>query len=245
MIVIVGDTRDDVLYFERVLANKDQKTILDRFKVSFGTIFSEKVMVVRDMAASILASSVLTHIFDNYTIDLVIGVGKCVAVSNALKPGNIAVSTNVIDADIDLSILKDVGMNEIPGFEREYKAEDEIVEYLSENLNKRPNVDFFRSTFISSDNMSKDMINFLKEHKTMYGKTDDKFVVDHNSAGIALPCLLHKIPFVIAKVVENGFDQPSNLRTYTNVLDRYIDLGKGITETISNIGRSDVVDEDE
>lgn len=241
MILIVGDTHDDVLYFETVLANKESENLFDRFKVLKGTISSQEVMVIRDMAVSVLTSSVLTHIFANNIIDLVIGVGKCVAVSESLKPGNIAVSSNVIAADVDLSIFRNVGMAEIPGFSREFPVQEDIFGYLTENLNKRPNIDFHRSTFLSSDNMSKDMVDFLREHKTMFASKDDKYVVDHNSAGIALSCTLAGIPFIVAKVIEQGFDQVKNLRTYTNVLSRYIDLGKGVTETISNIGRSDIL----
>lgn len=244
MIVIIGDTHDDILYFETVLANKEQKVILDRFKISIGTIFSQKVLVMRDMATSILSGAVLTHLLDNYVVDLVIGVGKCVAISNNLQPGNIALASNVIDTDVDLSMFKDVGMAEIPGFSREFSVQEDIFGYVAENLAKRPNIDFSRVSFLSSDNMSADMVSFLKEHKTMFAKNDEKFVVDHNSAGLAMACALNGVPFIVAKVIEHGFDQSNNLRTYTNVLSRYIDLGKGVIETINNIGRSDILEGD-
>ena len=81
MIVIIGDTHDDVLYFETVLANKKQEVILDRFKVSIGTIFSQDVLVIRDMVTNVLSSSILTHIIDTKIVDLVVCVGKCLAVS--------------------------------------------------------------------------------------------------------------------------------------------------------------------
>ena len=242
MIVIVGDTHDDVLYFETVLANKKTDVILDRFKVSRGTIFSLDVMVIRDMVTNVLSSSVLTHIIDNNIVDLVICVGKCVSVSDNLKAGDIALSSNIIDVNVDLSMFKDVGMAEIPGFSREFPVQEDIIGYIGENLAKRPKIDFHRVSYLSTDNMSADMMNFLKTHKTMFSNIDERFVVDHNSAGIALACMLSGVPFISVKVIENGLDHSNNLKTYTNVLSRYIDLGKGIIETINNIGRSDVLE---
>ena len=242
MIVIIGDTHDDVLYFETVLANKKYETILDRFKVSRGTIFSQEVLVIRDMVTNVLTSSVLTNIIDTHIVDLVISIGKCVAISENLKPGDIALSSNVIDANVDLSMFKDVGMAEIPGFSREFPVQEDIYGYLAENLGKRPKIDFHRVSYLSTDNMSQDMMNFLKTHKTMFANADARFVVDHNSAGIALACTLSGVPFISAKVIENGFDHTNTLKTYTNVLSRYIDLGKGIIETINNIGRSDILE---
>ena len=242
MIVVVGDTHDDVLYFETVLANKKEEIILNRYKVYIGTIFSQDVLVIRDMATSLLASSVLTHILDNYFVDLVIGVGKCLSISEGLKHGNIALSSNIIDANVDLSIFKDVGLAQIPGFSREFPVQDDIYGYLAENLGKRAAIDFHRATFLSSDNMSLDMINFLKEHKSMFAKNDENFVMDHNSSGVALACTLKNVPFVMVKVIESSIEHDRNLKTYTNVLSRYIDLGKGVIQTINNIGRSDILE---
>lgn len=245
MIVIIGDTHDDVLYFETVLLNRKREILLDRFNVSTGTIFSQDVLVIRDMVTSVLTSSVLTHIIDTKIVDLVICVGKCVAVSDNLKAGDIALSSNVIDVNVDLSIFKDVGMAEIPGFSREFPVQEDIKGYLSENLLKRPKIDLHRVTYLSTDNMSNDMMKFLKEHKTMFSNADERFVVDHNSAGAALACTLHGVPFICAKVIEHSFDHSNNLKTYTNVLSRYIDLGKGVIETINNIGRSDILEGDD
>ena len=242
MIVIVGDTHDDILYFETVLANKKEVEILDRFKISIGTIFSQEVIVVSGMNSSILTSAVLTHLFDNYYIDLVFVVGKCLGVAEHIKSSNVALSSSVIDADVDLSMFKDVGMAQIPGFQREFPVQEDIYGYLAESLEKRPAIDYVKSVFLSTDNMSRDMIEFLKENKTIFFKNDEYFVVDHNSAGVAMACTLKNVPFIIAKVIETRLDQSGNLKTYSNVLSRYIDLGKAVITTINGIGRSDILE---
>ena len=240
MIVIVGDTHDDVLYFETILANKKQEVILDLFKIQTGTLFSQEALVLHDMSTNLLASSVLTYLIQTRIVDLVICVGKCISISEHLKAGDIALSTNVIDANVDLSMFKDVGMAEIPGFSREFPVQDNLYRYLADNLGKRPRIELHGATYLSSDNMSKDMIEYLKKHKTLFNENEPSFVLDHNSAGIALASVLGGVPFICAKVIEYGIDHSNNLKTYTNVLTRYIDLGKGVIQTINDIGRSDV-----
>lgn len=242
MIVILGDTHDDVLYFETVLANKREEIIMNRFKISIGTIFSQGVIVLSGMSTSILTSAVLTYILNNYYIDLVINVGKCLSASDNAKPGNIALSAEVIDANVDLSIFKDVGMAEIPGFSREFSVQNDIFGYLAEAMENRPNIDFHRAIYLSTDNMSLDMVKYLKEYKSLFFRSDEHFVIDHNSSGVAVACALKSTPFIVAKVIENGLDHTQNLATYSNVLSRYIDLGKGIISTINNIGRSDILE---
>ena len=243
MIVILGDTHDDVLYFETVLANKREEMIMNRFKLSIGTIFSQGVIVVSGMSTSVLTSAVLTYILNNYYIDLVFNVGKCLSASDRAKPGNIALSTEVIDANVDLSIFKDVGMAEIPGFSREFSVQNDIFEYLAQALENRPNIDYHRAIYLSTDNLSKDMVDYLKDNKSLFSsKGDEHFVIDHNSSGVAVACALKSVPFIVAKVIEHGLDHTQNLATYSNVLSRYIDLGKGVISTINNIGRSDILE---
>ena len=242
MIVILGDTKDDVLYFETVLANKKEEIIMNRFKVSVGTIFSQGVIVLNGMSTSILTSAVLTYILNNYYIDLVINVGKCISASDNAKAGHIALSAEVIDANVDLSIFKDVGMSQIPCFSREFAVQSDIFHYLAEALENRPNIDYHRTIYLSTDNMSPDMVKYLRENKTMFYRSDEHFVIDHNSSGVAVACALKNVPFISAKVIENGLDHTQDLKTYSTVLSRYIDLGKGVISTINNIGRSDILE---
>ena len=242
MIVILGDSHDDVLYFETVLANKREEIIMNRYKVSIGTLFSQGVIVLSGMNSSILTSAVLTQILNSYYIDLVINIGKCLKASNYGNPGDIALASEVIDVNVDLSVTKDVGMAQIPGFSREFLIQDDIYYYLAQSLEKRPNIDYKKSVFLSTDNLHPDMINHLKEKKTLFNRGNECFVIDNNSSGVAVACTLKSVPFVIAKVMESGLDQAQNLRTYTNVLSRYIDLGKAVISTINDIGRSDILE---
>ena len=244
MIVIVGSTHDDILYFDSVLANKKEDIILNRYRISIGTIFSQEVIVVHEMFTSILTSAVLTHILEKYYVDLVIGVGKCLSVSKKLNNGDIALSTRVIDGNVDISLFNEVSMSQIPGFDREFVVQDDLIGYLSNGLSKRSQIDFHKTTYLSSDNLSYDMVQVLKEKKNLFAIENEEFVIDHNASGIALACKLKNVPFIILKVAENRMDQQNNLDTYSLVLSRFIDLGKAVISTISDIGRSDILEGD-
>ena len=244
MIVILGDTHDDILYFDSVLANKKQEVLMNRYKVSIGTIFSQEVIVVHEMVTSVLTSAVLSHILDKYYIDLVISVGRCVSVSRRYKNGDIALSSKVVDINVDLTLFKDVGLSQIPGFDREFMVQDDILGYVATSLEKRERIDYHKVTFLSSDNLSKDIQRYLTEHNSIFADRDDSFVIDHNSSGVAVASTLRSVPFIVVKVIENKIDQSSSLDSYTKVLSSYIDLGKAVITTINNIGRSDILEED-
>lgn len=85
MIVIIGETHDDILYFDSVLANKREEVILDKYKVSIGTIFSQDALIAYNLFSSSLSSAVLMHILDTYYVDLIINVGRCMTYLLELK----------------------------------------------------------------------------------------------------------------------------------------------------------------
>ncbi len=243
MIVIVGSTHDDVLYFDSVLSNKREEIILNRYQISIGTIFNQEVIVTYGLFSSILSSAVLTHILDKYYVDLVICVGKCISISDHIKSGDMVISTKIIDTNVDLSLYTDVVLGQYPGFSREFEVQRDITEYLTFGANRRSYVTTHRATILTSDNMSKDMMNYLSKHKDLFGLKNDSLVIDHNSSGVALAATLKDVPFISIKIVENKFNEVNTIETYYKVLDRYIDLGKAVISTINDIGRNDILEE--
>ena len=244
MIVIIGETHDDILYFDSVLANRREETILEKYKVSIGTIFSQDALIAHDVFSSSLASAILMNICDKYYVDLIISVGRCMSVSNGINNGDIIVSKRVIDANVDLTMFATVVAGQIPGFERDFMVQDDLIEYISKGLERRISINYHLATFLSSSNMSNDMVNHLKNKKEAFSLGNDLIVIDQNSAGVAVVSQLKNVPFISVKVAENNLAVANNLDSYVSVLDKYIDLGKAVISTINDISRSDILEEE-
>lgn len=242
MIVIIGETHDDILYFDSVLANKRTETILGKYEISIGTIFSQDAVVVADLFTSALSSAVLMHLLDKYYVDLIISVGRCMYVGEKIKNGDIIVSSKVIDANVDLTMFGDFALGQIPGFDREFNVQDDILGYILKGLERRIAITQHTATFLSSNNMSKNMCDFLNERKELFALKDELFVIDQNSAGVALASKLKDTPFIILKVAETELASVNNLESYSMVLSKYIDLGKAVISTINDISRSDILE---
>ena len=205
MIVIIGETHDDILYFDSVLANKREETILGKYKISVGTIFSQDAIVASDLFTSSLSSAVLMHILDKYYVDLIISVGRCMYVGDNIKNGD-------------------------------------IIGYILKGLERRIAITQHTATFLSSNNMSSQMVEVLNERKEIFSLKNELFVIDQNSAGVALASKLKDTPFIVVKVAENNLSAVDNLESYSAVLSKYIDLGKAVISTINDISRSDILE---
>ena len=242
MIAIFGSSHDDILYFENVLQNKKELTILERFPAYIGTLFNQDVLVVSDLTTSLIASLATNQILNDYAIDLVINVGRCIGTEKKSHTGDIVISTKVIDGDVDLASEHIVTRFEMPGFNKEITVQKDIIEYMEKGIKKRPFVTYHRATFVSTDNYSLDNLTFLDKNKDYFKDEGDLLVFDHNAMGIMLSCYLKSIPALAIKVIENKFDKERNIDTYLKVLQRYIDLGKAVASTIGDVGRNDILD---
>ena len=56
MIMIIGSQHDDILYFESIMSNKRVETVLDKYKVTIGTIFNQSVILVDQVKTNYISS---------------------------------------------------------------------------------------------------------------------------------------------------------------------------------------------
>ena len=64
MIVVIGASHDDILYFEKVLYNRREEVFLNRYVAYIGTVFNQELLVMGDQYGSILSSAVVSHILN-------------------------------------------------------------------------------------------------------------------------------------------------------------------------------------
>ncbi|MBQ9458144.1 MAG: hypothetical protein IJU64_06585 [Bacilli bacterium] len=242
MIMIVGATHDDVLYFDSIMTGKHTETYLDRYKLTLGNIFNQEVCLVEGMFTNYLSSAIMLGLIQKYLAILVIGVGRCTAFSKDFKAGDIAISGRVFSGDVDLSAEAGTRMGQIPGFPPYFLCQEDIVGYLSDSFEKRGIGHYAVCNYVST-NVAFTKMEQLKEMTSgefLYG-AKERVVLETNMGGIATACYLGHVPFVGVKTVSRFLDKAYTVEDYATTLRHYIDLGKGIVTTIGDIGRADLL----
>ena len=226
MIMIVGSQHDDILYFESVITNKREETVLGKFKVTIGTIFNQAVLLVDQMKTNYLSSALTLYLIEKYFVILVINVGRCIAYTKDIKPLEIAISKQTILGDVDQVNEDNVKYGQIPGFEQIFERYSvyKNCNYVSTSVD------------IHDKNQVKNMVEFGR----VFG-FDNHVVFDNNTGGVALGCSLSKVPFVSVKVVERYLDGEKNINTYLKAMKEYVNVGKAIVTCIGDIGRNEII----
>ena len=244
MILIVGSQHDDILYFESVMSNKREETVLDKYKVTIGTIFNQSVILVDQVKTNYVSSALTLYLVEKYYVFLVFTVGRCTAFTNDFKPGEIVISRRIVAGDVDQVEEDNVKMGQIPGFQQIFRCQDDIIGYLTAAFERRTYKTCRLANFISTsvDYHRAEQVNHLKECEHCLGFADS-VVFDNNSAGVALASSLKKIAFVSIKVVERNIEGAKNINTYLAALKEYANIGKALVTCIGDIGHNEVIGE--
>ena len=244
MIVIIGSTHDDILYFESVMTNKKEEKFLDSYPLIFGSIFNQEVVLSYDVYTSYISSLIVSYIIQKYFVVLVFVVGKCVAYSDDLNPGDIIVSKRVILGDVDQVREANVKLGQIPHMPRSLESSDEVIGYISSALEKRSFARFSVATIVSTNGIIDRgaKISQLSLNEYLLGHKNN-VVFDCVSGGAFLSSTLYKIPVVAVKVCEKKIGDISTADGYISVLKQYSNVGRAVVTCMGDIGRNDIIRE--
>lgn len=243
MILIIGSSHDDVLYYHSITKYSKEEVILKKYKVVVGTIFNREVMILENVYSSYLSASLTMYIVEKYYISLVFCVGKCQALSDNLKEGDIAVSSRSVFGDLDqIQAVKGTVLGQIPDLPKDYPVDIQVLNTLDSSLDRIASGGHFNCLFFSSSAYCQDqhiMETITKDEKLIASRNN--IVVDGESAGVALACHLADIPYISIKVVEGHAGKPSDLDSYLKILKQYAAVGKAVVSCIGELCRQDIL----
>ncbi len=243
MILIIGSNHDDVLYYESLLKKTKEEVVLSKYHVLTGAISSREVMILQDIYTSFVSSTITSYLISHYFISIIICVGRCEIVKGSMRVGDIAVSDSLIFGDVDqIATIKGTELGQIPGYPRIFPVRLEMLNNMNKCLDNVTSRKHYNSTFISSSffRQNKELIDDLSEDEYIQS-LDQNIVLDGESAGVALACYLHDVPFISVKVAEANIGEYTTLDNYLSILSEYANLGKAIAAFIGEISRTDIV----
>ena len=242
MIIIFGSTHDDILYYESVMNNKKEEKLYDIYPLTYGKIFNQEVVLVHDVYTSYISALITSYIISKYFVVLIFVVGKCIAYSNDVKSGEIAISKRVILGDVDQIRGANVKLGQIPHLPRSLETGEEVIGYLTDAIERRSFSRYSISTFVSANKIfdQKERISDLIMDDYVLGHKTN-VVFDCTSGGVFLSAHLHKIPCIAIKVCERMIDGKVSMDDYINVLKQYSNVGRAVVTCIGDIGRNDII----
>ena len=183
---------------------------------------------------------ILDHVLGHNYVNLVFVLGKCFSLNKSFKPGDIVISREIIDLDVDQIDVANATLCQVPGLPPAYKVQNDVIGYVNDGFHRRTMNIASSVSFLSSDNMHSSTVERALQNHSVLGEKGP-FVLDSCSFGAALACHLHGVPCIAIKAVERDLADTKDVQGYLTALNSYADIGKAVVYTIGDIGLSDVL----
>jgi nucleoside phosphorylase len=240
MILVYGSTHDDILYFEMKMRNKSVAKLPNGVIVTIGEIYGQQVLLMSDIYTNYLTSAIVAYLIEKYSIFLVINVGLCVAFTDDLKTGDIAIAQSTYLGDIDTSVFFNTKLGQAKNMPEFYISDVFLMKLFSTTSEKLALADSHVVTLVSSNKMyqSHNDMRAISIDGTIFGKKDN-VILDTEGGGGAVASYLFNIPFISVKVVLTDVDRAPSQDDYLKALRKFVEVGKLISSVIGEVGRND------
>lgn len=166
-----------------------------------GTWHGKEVTVVRSGVGKVNAGICTQILVDVFHADAIINTGIAGSLKNEINIGDIVLSTDALQHDVDAS-----GFGYAPGVipqmkESVFQGDKNLIE-LAEKCHKAcPEIQFFKGRVISGDQFISD-----KQKKQQLAEDFQGFCTEMEGAAIAQAAYLNQVPFLVVRAISDKAD---------------------------------------
>lgn len=241
MILILGSVYDDVLYFDTQLKKRREETFKDHFKIIFGELYGQNVVLAYNIFTNYMSSVVTTYLISKYDVIAVINVGS-VRCLDDFKEGDIVYSDTLFLGDADVSVFEKVKKGQVPTYPQIFSGNSYFNNLINVYSSKFIISNVKKGNYISLNReiVSIDQLNQIKNENVILGVSKD-FIFDSTFGGVALSSATFDVPFVCLKVVISKIKDKVTTLERIRCIKEYANVGKIISAIILEIGRKDTL----
>lgn len=203
---IIGAMDEEVAIIKQKLEIITEREIIG-LQFSMGRLSGNNVVLVRSGIGKVNAAICAQILVDHFAVDLIVNVGVAGAIAKELEIGDIVISSDAVQHDMDCSAIGDpIGV--IPRMEVSiFEADKDLIEVAkraSEEISGEHNVVVGRIA-------SGDQFIGGAEAKARIATLMKASCAEMEGAAIAHACYLNKIPFVIIRSISDNADGKADI----------------------------------
>ena len=206
MIGIIGAMEDEVAQLKK---NMEIEETTEVASLSFcrGKLSGKEVVVVRSGIGKVNAAICTQILVDQFHVDVIINTGIAGSLDAEIDIGDIVISTDAVEHDMDASIFGDP-IGQIPQMDTFSFPADESLVKLAKEVNEKANPDVH--TWIGRV-VSGDQFVSSGEKKEQLIRVFDAKCTEMEGAAIAHAAYLNKISCVIIRAISDKADNSATM----------------------------------
>lgn len=203
---IIGAMEEEVAVLKEAM---DVEKVVEHASMQFykGILCGEKVVVVRSGIGKVNAAVCAQVLVDKFNIDILINTGIAGSLDAAIDIGDMVISTDLVEHDMDASIFGDP-VGQIPRMDTfSFPADPELVKKaVQANTEANPDIKTFTGRIVSGDQFVSSA-----EVKDKLVSLFDAKCTEMEGAAIAHVAYLNKVSCVIIRAISDKADNSATM----------------------------------
>ena len=214
---IIGAMPEEIMILKSAMHITDIRSIASQ-EFYVGTLYEKEVVLVQGGIGKVNAAMCTQLLIDVFQISAVINTGVAGALSDELEIGDVVISLDAIQHDVDATAFG-YKKGEIPQLKNSiFKADHHLIsiaEKATDVLGAATNV--FTKRLVSGDQF----ISSLEKKRSLQEEFNG-FCVEMEGASIAQVCVINNIPFVIIRSISDKADDTAEM-----AFDEFVHIAAG------------------
>ena len=228
MIGIIGAMEEEVSQLIEAMEEKEKVTCAG-MDFYCGKLKDKEVVIVQSGIGKVNMALCTQILADRFDVKAVINTGVAGSLDADINIGDIVISTDAVQHDMDVSMLGDP-VGQIPRMDTFSFPADEKLVKLAVEVNKEvnPDIQTFTGRVLSGDQFISG-----KEKKEYLVKTFDGKCAEMEGAAMAQTAYLNKVSYVIIPAISDKADNSATMdypEFVKMAITHYVGLVKGLVE---------------
>lgn len=203
---IIGAMEEEISFLREKMEIVTTKSVVG-LSYYIGRYAGNNVVLVKSGIGKVNAAICTQAMIDHFGVDYVINTGVAGALSPELHVGDILISTDAVQHDMDTSMLGDP-IGTIPRMSESYFKADEAMIALAEKAAEECGLD---CRILKGRVASGDQFVSSKEQKEKIKKTVKGDCAEMEGAAIAHACYLNRIPFLVIRAISDDAGEEAGM----------------------------------
>jgi adenosylhomocysteine nucleosidase len=206
VIGIIGAMKEEVA---SIISSMDVERAEVKARMEFysGEFHGRKIVVVECGIGKVNAAICTQILIDDFNVDKIINTGVAGGVNRRVKPGDVVISTDLIQHDVDATLSSHRYIaGQIPRMEvHSFRADEGLVELAYSAAEKVSSFNVYKGRIVSGDQVVASI-----EKVELLGEIFDAMAVEMEGAAIGHTCYVNNIPFVVIRSISDMADENMN-----------------------------------
>lgn len=201
MILIIGTTEDDIIYYKNRMRVKTEGKIANKYPYFVGRMANKDVCLTYTGYSNLASGVVTSFMLEKFTPYIVIITGAASTLNKKAKQGDLFVTERIYLGDVDLTSIDDLKFGQIKNLPPFFSSDEDYIKMVETINSRTENLHLLRGPLVSTNKYFNDKKTAELAINKNFGNIESMLAFDTEAGGIVTACGIYDVPFLMLKVI--------------------------------------------